>query len=338
MIDFVAGETHFLDHLYPIWAALPEDARGHIYLARTHAQGHEAESLLRHALLHDYQGCVPYGDRDALLRELRLRRGLIVTASVNNAHYAARSGRPLVFCEHGAGQTYIGNQASYAGGKHREGVALFLCPNQAVADRNLAAYPRIPAVVVGCPKLDKWHRRKPKARGEAPVIAVGWHWDCRVNEETRWAFPYYRDYLARLSVLGPVLGHGHPRAWDRLGGIYPSLGIEPVQDFEDILRRADVYCCDNSSTLFEFASLNRPVVVVNAPWYRRTHEHGLRFWEAATVGVQVEHPGALNWGVKQALLDPPEQQEARRAGVALAYAYADGHAAERAAAAILALE
>ena len=41
--------------------------------------------------------------------------------------------------------------------------------------------------------------------------------------------------------------------------------------------------------------------------------------------------------VEKALADPPEQQAARQAAVALAYAHVDGHAAERGAEAILSL-
>jgi len=115
------------------------------------------------------------------------------------------------------------------------------------------------------------------------------------------------------------------------------LGIEPVEDFEDVLERADLYMCDNSSTLFEFASVGRPVVVLNAPWYRRHIEHGLRFWEAATVGVQVDHPAELRDAVMQALEDPPEQQAARQAAVRIAYTYTDGQASKRAAQEILEL-
>ena len=94
-------------------------------------------------------------------------------------------------------------------------------------------------------------------------------------------------FLAALAERWTVLGHGHPRILDQLMPVYEELGIEPAYTFEEVLDRASVYCCDNSSTLFEFASLDRPVVVLNPPWYRREVEHGLRFWEAATVGVQV---------------------------------------------------
>jgi UDP-N-acetylglucosamine:LPS N-acetylglucosamine transferase len=109
-----------------------------------------------------------------------------------------------------------------------------------------------------------------------------------------------------------VLGHGHPRIMERLLPIYDALDIEPVYDFEEVLERADCYVCDNSSTMFEFASTGRPVVVLNPPWYRREVNHGLRFWEAAGVGVNCDRPQDLAGAVATALQDPPPQREAGR--------------------------
>jgi len=336
LVDFLAGEPHFLDHLYPIWEALPLEARGQVVLASRN-KGSGVESVTGYAIRRGYRECLAFRGRDLAYTWLTERSGPLVVASLGDGLLASKTGRPLVFCEHGAGQTYHGGSASYAGSRRREGVALFLCPNEHTAERNRQAHPQVPAIAIGCPKLDAWHRRPPKPRSEPPVLAVSFHWDCRVCAETRWAFPYYRPELARLTQFGRVLGHGHPRAWPRLSKIYPSMGLELVADFEAVMEQADLYICDNSSTLYEFASLDRPVVVLNAPWYRREVEHGLRFWEAADVGVQCDHPGQLEACVKTALADEPPQQAARTAAVKCAYAYTDGRCAERAAGAIMEL-
>jgi len=335
-VDFLVGATHFLDHVYPIARAIPAAERGAIYLVRGASHAHSVEAMTEHARRCRMKGCEGLEWREAR-RKLVAQKGPLVVASATDAAMAANLGRPVVYCEHGAGQTYGGSHPSYAGGRGRRGVVLFLCPNEAVAERNREAYPKVRVAIVGCPKLDRWHKAPAKPQQSPPVLAVAFHWDCRVCPETRWAFPYYREGLSSLLSIGPVLGHGHPRIWSRLRHLYPSLGIEPVEDFEDVLERADLYMCDNSSTLFEFASVGRPVVVLNAPWYRRHIEHGLRFWEAATVGVQVDHPAELRDAVMQALEDPPEQQAARQAAVRIAYTYTDGQASKRAAQEILEL-
>jgi hypothetical protein len=45
--------------------------------------------------------------------------------------------------------------------------------------------------------------------------------------------------------------------------------------------------------MWEAAALGIPVVVVNASWYRRDIDHGLRFWEYSDIGPNVDHPADL---------------------------------------------
>jgi len=116
---------------------------------------------------------------------------------------------------------------------------------------------------------------------------------------------------------------------------FRRMGIEIVQDFSEVCRRADLYVCDNSSTLFEFASTGRPVVVLNDPQFRREVNHGGRFWTWATVGYQCDRPEDLIPTVERALLDPPAQQAERERVLDLAYAYRTA-GAQRASDALLA--
>jgi spore coat polysaccharide biosynthesis predicted glycosyltransferase SpsG len=146
--------------------------------------------------------------------------------------------------------------------------------------------------------------------------------------ETRSAFGYYRKAIAELAKQFTVIGHAHPRAFRRYAPIYRSMGIEPVEDFAEVMKRASAYVCDNSSTLYEAATV-MPVVVLNQPAYRRNVHHGLRFWEAADVGVQVDAPEQLAAGVAEALADAPERRTAREAALDVVYAHRDG-ARERA--------
>jgi UDP-N-acetylglucosamine:LPS N-acetylglucosamine transferase len=94
-----------------------------------------------------------------------------------------------------------------------------------------------------------------------------------------------------------------------------------------------VYVCDNSSTIYEFAATGRPVVVLNGPHYRRDVHHGLRFWDAADVGIQVDHPRDLPDAIEEALRDPEPRRRAREAALGIVYAHRTG-AAQRAAAAL----
>lgn len=242
--------------------------------------------------------------------------------------------------EHGAGQTYrgdphssIGTHGAYAGGLGREDVALFLCPNEPTAEANRATYPDTPAVVVGCPKLDPWADRALR-RNDPPIVAVSFHWNAEIVPEARSAWPHYAAGLAALATSGRVrlVGHGHPRIADRLRAAYNKAGIVYVDDFAHVLDLADVYACDNSSTLYEFATVG-PVVALNAPWYRREIEHGGRFWNLIP-GLSCDDPIDLEWSFTRALEDPPAARRLRARALEIVYPMRDGHASERAAEAI----
>jgi hypothetical protein len=245
-------------------------------------------------------------------------------ALAHRLHY-----RHVAYLEHGIGQTYGPELVGYPGGIGRGTVGLFLSPNEHAAAADRAAYPRTRVAVVGDPTLESLPHREPGPT----AVAVSFHWECHALPETRSALGHYRRALAPLAERWPLIGHGHPKAHRELARLWRSLGVEFVPSWPEVLRRADVYVCDNSSTIFEFASTGRPVVVLNAPWYRRDVEHGLRFWPAASVGVQVDQPGELAGAIERAMDDPPAQQHRRDMALRLVYAHRTG-AATRAAAAI----
>lgn len=308
MIDLYASQPHYLDHLAPIWRVLPPELRGDLHYRTTPARWP--------------------ADR------------WVLVGGYADAQKAAP--RPLVYVEHGAGQSYSGDlraaaDPSYSGGQgeaHRT-VRLYLAPNQAAADR-WRARGRL-AVVVGCPKLDPWHRG---VRG-APMprtVAVTFHWPCSLCPEAGTALPHYQPALAaqvaRWRANGwSVWGHGHPRATTVLRRLWARLAVPWVPDLADVLDGASVLVGDNSSALYEMASLGRPVVCLNAPWYRRDVHHGLRFWSHPP-GVQVDDAEQLAQ-LDLAVLHHPAADAIRRAAVAAAYHRTDGLAAERAANAII---
>ncbi len=169
-----------------------------------------------------------------------------------------------------------------------------------------------------------------------PVIAVSWHWDSNITQETHSAWNYYQPMLPRLAENYTVLGHAHPRMLDTVKGRYAELGIETVTDFDEIIERADLYCVDNSSTGFEWmAATDRPLVWMNDPVYRLGGGSDLRFWKWADAGVQCDNRAYWMDAVRVALTDPPEVAARRRECVEDVFAYRDGRCTDRAVKAIL---
>jgi hypothetical protein len=321
MIDVTAGESQFVDHLAPIWLALPPEHRGDFITT----------SSLRSR--------VRWWGIDAVARIDHPERPILV-ASYGDHKRARRQGRKSIArMEHGAGQSYFGDSRfarspSYAGGMDAHDVGLFLCPNEYSADKWRTAYPNADVAVVGCAKLDSLPRRD-GGGGPSPVVAVSFHFNIPIIPETTWTWLTYRGVMAELAERVTVIGHAHPKGLPMIDRHYRRLGIEIVPDFAEVCRRADLYVCDNSSTLFEFASTGRPVVVLNDPEFRRDINHGGRFWDWATVGLQVDEPSDLVSTVERALTDPRAQQDERERVLDLVYAYRTG-AAQRAADALLA--
>lgn len=331
-VDVLASERHFLDHLLPIWKALPEQARGLVVVPHGLAHYAGKQGIPAQAL--------KIGEAVQFLSK---RTGLLLVCSSRDGVVGKNIGRTLVFCEHGAGQAYSNRHTSYAGGHGggREAAALFLVPNDYAAALYRRAYPSVPVKVIGCPKLDAWTDIE-SVRHPQPVVCISWHWDCKVCPETQSAWPYFYRALpllvARAKQEGwKLIGHAHPRIFGKIVASYREHGIEAVDNFDEVLERADLYCVDNSSTLFEFAATGRPVVVMNPPCYRPKVKHGLRFWDCAGVGLNVNTYDKIPDVIAEALRDPEPVQRQRERIIQFVYPVR-GNAAQVAAAAIMATQ
>lgn len=313
-----ASQGHYADHLRPIWLALPADVRGDAYAG---------------------DGSSWWGDR--LPARYRPTDRLVLVAGFSDAQRLAHV--PTVYVEHGAGQTYTGvRHGGYPGGPHPASVMGYLAPSERVADAWRAARPGVPVGVVGCPKLDPW---LPGGERHAPgwhtdrlrTVAFTFHWHCEVCPETRSALGHYQAHLGPIirawtDAGWDVLGHAHPRlGWPRMAKLWDKLGAHPVEDLEEVYDEAGVLVADNTSALYELAALDRPVVALNAPWYRRDVHHGLRFWNAVP-GVQVDSPAELAALDLARYVEEDPSAEQRRAVVAQVYAHTDGTSTARAAA------
>lgn len=325
-IDLICGAPQYLDHTAPVFLALPPSQRGRVLVEASLI--HRARALGLTAEQWETPGPA----------------NPVLTASWWDIKRARKLGRSrIAFIEHGAGQSYGGeshveakpNQPpcphchpSYAGGRDRDGVSLTLVPNEHSAGRWRDAYPEMRVEIVGCPKLDTLPRREP---GPGPVVAMSFHPNAYIgSSEADSAFRQYRDVIPQLSRHYRLLGHAHPLWAARLRPWFTRWHVPFVEDFADVCRQADLYVIENSSTLFEFASTGRPVVVLNSRGYRRNVHHGLRFWEAANVGVQVNDYTELRAAIDLALRDLPAQREAREAALAIVYSFKSGAAARAA--------
>lgn len=257
----VASEAHYLRHLLPIWEALPEKLRGIVRYTPNSTPVPRRNTV---ALVAGWQDVSPL-------------RGL----------------QPMIYVEHGAGQSYGGDprlasQPSYSasGGARHTGVVAFLAPNSRVARQWKSA----PAAVIGCPKLDEFLETPPIPGS----VCFAWHWDCEITPEAGSAWAHWRDGMReivdRLHAEGrEVYVHAHPRWRGRIDDELISTGARLLRTEVQVFNQAAILCADNTSLMYEFAALDRPVVALNAPWYRRNVHHGLRFWDSIP-GPQVDDP------------------------------------------------
>ena len=168
------------------------------------------------------------------------------------------------------------------------------------------------------PRVNLANRRRSRSRV---------HWDMSTIPETRSAWPHYDRALEQLANddRWTILGHGHPRLWGAIRRRWQELGVDHTPNWATCSTGPT---CLSGTTLLRsssFASLDRPVVVVNAPWYRRGVHHGLRFWDYPP-GLQTDLPSQLTPTVARALTDPPEGAWLRRRAVGRVYAHTDGRA------------
>lgn len=314
-VDFLATEEHFVHHLLPLYYALSEENRGDFFTTQ---------------MATNLEWSIHRDKPEEIVKRVNLynKHRLLVMASLLTP-IAQNINRPIGWIAHGAGQVYSGARWRY---RENNNLFLALCPNDYYANfvKNNTRCKNIK--VIGSPKLDKWYDYK-KSINFKPIVALSFHHDRKACPESTSAFPHFRSVLPDLfrQEEWQILGHGHPRMIDKLIPLYEKYNIEYTRDFEEILRRADLYICDHMSTLYEFAAVDdKPVVVLNAPWYRREVEHGLRFWEHSDVGINCNYPKDLLDCIQKALKDSEHQKRLREKCLKAVYKYRDGDSTQRA--------
>lgn len=290
-VAFYASEPHYAANISSVYCALPEAFQG------------------------DFGDTVPRGT------------GPVVVSSYNDLR--KMRDRRVIFMEHGVGQTYGENLASYAGATQRDGVVMFLSPNMRVARLNARAHRGITQFIVGRPYLDPFWDAVPTEG----VVGLAWHWDAGFCPEGRSALAHYEAELANIAARFDVIGTAHPRIANEAAKVYANAGIEFVST-DQVFEEASVLVADNTSVGWDFIALDRPVVWCNAPWYRREIHHGIRFWDYVDAGIEIDEPAELAWAIDKALTRDDKAQRRKEVRDAL-YPYADGHAGRRAAAHIM---
>lgn len=322
-IDAFATQPHYLEHIAPIWHALPDEVTGRIYV---NLNVNELRSAATALGLDIVSGRPPNTWNPLIM--------------AGGSDLWAWEGRPVILVEHGAGQSYLGEHGEnvnvcYSGGLGRNAVELFLCPNEVVAARNKKRYPNAHVAVVGAPAV-RGTQTVPVT--DEPVVAMSFHWDCPIVPETRTSWPHWKDAVLSLTMVANaqskwpgfrILGHSHPKISHRLIPWWEENNIQTTYHWKRVKQIASVFVADNTSCLYEFAALDRPVVVLDAPFYRRDVNHGLRFWEYADVGVRISDPHDLEDAIKYALTDPPHIAAERQRIISKVYS-ATGEAATEA--------
>lgn len=311
MLDFIAGQPHYLDHLLPVWNATPAECRGRFLTV-----GHDTARALA------ARGIQPSDDYNN-----RQRARVVVAAGMADLRSVSYDRRVLL--EHGAGQSYVDSTSpGYAGAEYRELVDLFLHPNAIAAGADELRYPGR-TEVVGWPWLEAL---ADLLRGEptGTTIASTWHWPCEISPEAGTAWFEYRKAMA--AVPGRQIASAHPRLYPELERWHVSQGEKQacIPWFPFLLNQAALLVADNTSAMYAWAALtDRPVVVVNRSDWRRDINHGMRFWDWVP-GIQVDRPSDLAAAIALEL-EHDTGAELRRAAVAAVVGEVAG-SAERAAA------
>lgn len=332
-VNMLATQRQYLDHLLPVWKALPEEVRGRFFVPEKPSSLTRGEDILAYYAiggedipgLETFDGVYPAIEETFVVSSYGDLRGLL-----------NRGDRPVCLAEHGIGR-FIPEALTPAcpgGTGLRAFVGLFLTPNQQAVDRNLATYPEARCRAIGVPKLDRWHSAPKKRKGNPPVVAITSHWDCSMCDWTRSAWMRFKPAFLELTERYQVLGTGHPRIIDQLIPHYERLGIQWTKELQDVFEHADLLIGDFTSAMDEFASLGRPVVRILPDNGEKANEGAL--FGGDHPGIAVFSPSDLPSAVAVSLRGGKTLTEQRNKSVEASMTFRDGKCSERAAAEIMA--
>lgn len=280
-------QSHHFDHLGPVFDALSPAFRGDLYV------GHDVATFAYVTALgfDPLVGMPPPSDIP------------VIVASGNELPAVQRA----ILLAHGIEQRYTGiDHVCWAGGPGRDHVILFVVPDEAAARANWDRYPNTPCAIVGSPHVEVLRTLPPYPLAEQRIAITG-HWEANsLAPEMRGGFAWFESAYEKLCRARPesYVLHGHPKCQDYFAWKAREWQVEFEPSFEQLTQRAWCLIGDNTSAIYEWAALNRPVVVVSPPWYRRDVEHSKRFWEMCDVGPHVSDPAVLEAAIDVSMADP----------------------------------
>lgn len=279
---FFANTRHYIEHLLPIYKAYTKE-----------------KMFLVPKELKDASDIKPSyynNQRELLIFLFNLEQSnkdlTYVVASYGNVRTLSQKGFPIIkfiLIEHGAGQTYISDVPGWKRGsfKGSERIKLYLGTNSYCTEAFEENNPLTQCYTIGCPKTDSIKSEVPNL--SRPLVVFSWHWDCSSVPETKSGFSYWQGEVLKIhqddNKNFRIAIHGHPRIQDQTILFARKHNIDFIRTFDSVIKEADIYVVDNSSTIYEFAITTKPVIILNNPFYRRDVNHGLRFWELSDIGL-----------------------------------------------------
>lgn len=289
---FFANTVQYIEHLLPLFNAFKEEDK--IFLAPK-----ELKSNLptQNTLLYSQERDLITYIKDLVSKD---KNTLCVVASYGSVRRLSKKDYPVlqfILLEHGAGQIYQSEVPGWARGsfRHSNRIKLFLGTNKFCVEAFKKNNNDITSYIVGCPKLDNIETQINDYNN--PLVVFSWHWDCDSIPETRSGFNFWAEEVLTLhkdkDKKFRIAIHGHPRLQDQTKAFCMKHQIDFIKTFDYVLKYANIYVVDNSSTLYEFAATTKPVILLNNPFYRRDVEHGMRFWEHVDLGLNCDRRGEI---------------------------------------------
>lgn len=308
IINFYCSDAHYFDHIAPIWKRIPSEYKGTFFI--------EPQSFNKSK---EYEIEVSIE---------KPKNGFTLIAGYKD--YCVLKNNKIIYMEHGIGHTYGFQHPAYAGEKGKDKVVLFLNQHFLTHQKNIKTYPKISNFIIGTPKMDQYPIVS--SIKEKPLVCISFHWNDNKNiPEMKNSFNYYKKIIPILKDREEfdLVFHGHPKDEKVWEDYCKKNNIKKIKYLDEVLKEADIYICDNSSSMYEFAALNKPVIVLNNPEYRKSVAGHIRFWEYIP-GLEVNEPEELLPSIIRTIKNPKEFEKNRLDIINHLYPYR-GYSSQRAA-------